>query len=161
MNYLLLFSVLIIIVCICYYIISRTRNEDFTIFNHGIEVRSNSLAGRGIFATQLFKKGETIEICPCLKDDDNNFTGTLADYVFSYGDDKHSVLALGYCSLINHSDSPNCQWVWSPYRKDMIMMVALRDIKPGEELLHSYGSDWFDQREYLKKGENNESSGFY
>ncbi|MDJ0834331.1 MAG: SET domain-containing protein [Gammaproteobacteria bacterium] len=43
-----------------------------------------------------------------------------------------------YCDLkyINHSDKPNACYY------DDKSVVALRDIKPGEEITHNYEADW-------------------
>jgi uncharacterized protein len=42
---------------------------------------------------------------------------------------------------LNHSCRPNCEPV---LRKGQVVLVALRDIVPGEELTYDYGKDYFD-----------------
>jgi len=42
---------------------------------------------------------------------------------------------------INHGCRPNCEPV---LRKGKIVLIALRDIAPGEEIAYDYGKDYFD-----------------
>ena len=41
----------------------------------------------------------------------------------------------------NHACRPNCEPV---LRKGKIVLIALRDIAPGEEIAYDYGKDYFD-----------------
>jgi len=154
-----IYGLLIIIIAVVIVLYSYTYHEYFTIKNVGIEVRDSSIADRGVFATRKFKEGDVIEICPCLKDKDANFTGTLADYVFTY-DDEHSILPLGYCAVLNHSIKPNVMWQLHPMKNDMMQMIAIRDIKSGEELFHDYGEDYWEGRDDIDLGSDNVSSGY-
>jgi uncharacterized protein len=47
--------------------------------------------------------------------------------------------------FINHSCSPNCEAQWD---EETIWIVALRDIRAGEELTFNYGYDLEDYREH-------------
>lgn len=135
------------------------KHDHFTIKNAGIEVRDSSIADRGVFANKYFTKGSVVEICPCLKDKDRNFKGILADYVFMY-DDEHSILPLGYCAILNHSETPNVMWQLHPMKNDMMQLIAIRDIIPGEELFHDYGDEYWDGRKHIAQNVNNISSGY-
>ena len=66
---------------------------------------------RGLFAKKNYKKNDVIEVCPTLKMnastiDKNN---VLHTYFFTPNNkpNNDSLLALGYCGLINHSDTTN------------------------------------------------------
>ena len=73
---------------------------------------------------------------------------------------KDSIMCCG--SLINHSDKPNCKLIRCD---DAFLVIALRDIKKGEELFIDYGSSYwkshklFDEinEEWKKIGSNDES----
>jgi len=43
--------------------------------------------------------------------------------------------------FINHSEDPNCEWI---EENDMIVIKALRDISPGEEITLKY--KWYDPK---------------
>ena len=47
--------------------------------------------------------------------------------------------------FINHSCTPNCEAEWD---EDRLWIVAIREIRPGEELSFNYGYDLEDYREH-------------
>lgn len=60
-----------------------------------------------------------------------------------YRQDGRAAVALGCISLVNHSSTPNCEFV-RHIDELMIDLVALRAIEPGEELTIDYGMTlWF------------------
>lgn len=66
-------------------------------------------------------------------------------YVFNWGESS-TALALGFGSLYNHSFTPNATTLETA---DELVITALRDIDPGEEIFINYtGTDtsgvWFD-----------------
>lgn len=66
-------------------------------------------------------------------------------YVFGWGEDS-TALALGYGSLYNHSYRPNAETLETA---DELVITALRDIQPGEEIFINYMGTaqdgvWFD-----------------
>jgi len=92
-------------------------------------VRDSGIHGKGLFATIDIVEGDiigSIEYKPVTEDGpyvlwvDQN-TGIQVDCELKY---------------INHSASPN-----ACYCEDLDV-VALRDIKKGEEITHDYGDDW-------------------
>ena len=102
---------------------------------------------RGLFAKKNYKKGDIIEICPTLKlngtDIDNK--SILHTYFFTPNDKTktNSLLALGYCGLINHSTSKqNCSWIVTDDDNN-ITMYATKDIANGEEFFTSYGENYW------------------
>ena len=106
-------------------------------------------SGRGVFATKDYKKGDIIEICPCVKTETDELNGKFRDYIFELNDTM-SVVAVGYCSIYNHSDTPNSRYeVINEYKMNI---TALKDIKAGEEIFVTYGDTyWASRSETLKK----------
>lgn len=51
--------------------------------------------------------------------------------------------------MYNHSDNYNV--LWTVLSKDQIKFYASKDIKKGEEILTSYGDDYWKTRNVLKK----------
>mgnify|MGYP000135520506 FL=1 len=96
-----------------------------------LEVRRSAVHGRGLFASLPIKKGTELGLCktkPAKKD---------GPYVLSLddeGNERYRVL----CDLrfINHAKKPNVAYY------DDLTVVALKNIKAGQELLHDYGDDW-------------------
>ena len=138
---LLTFLVVYIVTCLIY------RKQDHFL-NLPFEVRlSEKIGSDGLFAVRDIKKGEIIESCPLITDNNKNFKGKTNDYIFKY-DKNNSSLVLGYCSMINHSDNPNLEYY---FENDNLIMKAVRDIKKDEELYNTYGSKWWKSRSIDKK----------
>lgn len=113
-----------------------------------LEVRVSKLGGRGVFSPERIVMGQQIESCPCLKLSDTETVGGLSDYAFQEGDGVHNLLVLGLGSMYNHSDEPNAE-----YHRDGMDQVytATRDIEPNEEILISYGTEWWEGRNLKPK----------
>src|SRR3989304_3030920 len=94
-------------------------------------------AGRGVFAAQNIKKGETIEICPIIlvpkKDVSNLRESILVNYYFYFNGKRNLAIALGFGSIYNHSYQPNATYI-KKSKERVIEFVAIRDIKNGEEI---------------------------
>jgi hypothetical protein len=111
--------------------------------------------GRGVFALRKIRAGETIEEAPVVIVSESEVAHldatVLGDYYFLWGDDeKQAALLLGWCSLCNHSYTPNARFTLHPKRLT-IEFVALRDIAEGEEVTTNYNGNpksrepvWFD-----------------
>lgn len=107
-----------------------------------IEVRKSQIskAERGVFAKDLIKKDEVIEICPVLvvprKDYPILKKTILRNYYFMWGKVTCGI-CLGFGSLYNHSYKPN-----ATYKKDIkdqtIRFIAIKNIKKGEEITVNY-----------------------
>ena len=114
--------------------------------------------GRGVIAAQPIARGELVERCPVLiipASDRSAADGTIVfTYVFMwehdtveedlYNHEGRAGIALGYTSLLNHSYTPNCEFI--RHIDDLtIDLVALRAIGAGEELTIDYQMTlWFD-----------------
>ncbi|MBM7694537.1 SET domain-containing protein [Peribacillus deserti] len=106
--------------------------------------------GRGIFAVKLIKKGEFIHKAPVIvspKKEFNYLKHTIfREYLFDWGSAPGDIaLALGYGSLFNHSYSPNAIYYMN-FKKRTIKFYAIKDIKPGEEILVNYNGNPTDKR---------------
>ncbi len=102
--------------------------------------------GRGVFATADVRKGEIVEVCPTLDVESKDVSGRMDDYVFSSNAGEGiSRLILGYGMLYNHADEPDIEHV--EHGEDEVAMIALRDIREGQEIMLSYGREWWDSRE--------------
>ncbi len=110
--------------------------------------------GRGVFASENIKKGETIEVAPILVLQFEDFVETRWNLLFEYYFwlDDEVVLALGYGSMYNHAADSNAEYKIDIKNKS-IAFNALRDIKEGEEIFFNYkGSTsakaplWFERK---------------
>jgi uncharacterized protein len=114
--------------------------------------------GRGVFAARRFEPGETIEVCPVValsEAEARTLDRTaLYDYYFGWGHDgKAAAIGLGFCSLYNHSITPNAE-----HHKNLaggtITIVARETIAPGQEIFIRYNTGmgraeqpvWFEVR---------------
>ncbi|TGD73489.1 SET domain-containing protein-lysine N-methyltransferase [Mangrovimicrobium sediminis] len=92
-------------------------------------VKKSKIHGKGLYTGIALKKGTLLGRC------DSKLVKKPTPYTLWLTDDK---LADVTCKLkyINHHKSPNVAYY------DDLSVVALRDIKAGEELTHDYGEDW-------------------
>ena len=106
-----------------------------------IIIKKSLRHGWGVFAEKNIKKGEKIEQCYFIlsKGQDNS----LEDFYFAV-ERKYAIL-LGFGSIYNHSDDPNANYSIN-ITKRIATIKAQKNIKKGEEILISYGEDWFKSR---------------
>ncbi|WP_295968020.1 SET domain-containing protein-lysine N-methyltransferase [uncultured Xanthomonas sp.] len=118
-----------------------------------IAARKSRIHGNGVFAVLPLKKGErVIEYKGRRRShaevdlDEAGDVETGHTFLFTLSDDY--VIDANYegndARWINHSCAPNCEAViveaeGDDRRKDKVVIEALRDIKPGEELTYNYG----------------------
>lgn len=114
-------------------------------------------AGRGVFAAADIAGGEIIEMCPVIGIPDADAAhiseSMLVNYIFFLGKEKNMpVLALGFGSLYNHSDSPNARYDGNSDNQ-VITFTAVKTIRAGEEITVDYAPQrdadsaamWFTQ----------------
>ena len=137
------FAVLTVLgmVAACSLLLRPRRDEGFEV--EGLRVGLTK-HGRGVFATRKYARDEIIEVCPLVVDHNDSWGEALADYIFGHGS-KNSALALGYCSLYNHSDTPNVTYEVDKHTNCMVFK-AERDIRSGEQFFVHYGGDWWESR---------------
>jgi SET domain-containing protein len=62
------------------------------------------------------------------------------------------VIAFGYGSLYNHSNTPNADWDIHPQNEDAFRFYALEDIYPDQEIFVYYGDEsYFLDKSYTPK----------
>ena len=126
---------------------SRTERDEVRCYRSPkIEVRSNGLEGRGIFAKTKIEKGEVVAVKAghiITADELDEITLSVGDYALQI----HDGLYLGPRSrdevermtiFINHSCCPNVGF------QGQIIYVAMREINSGEELCHDYSMERTD-----------------
>jgi len=114
--------------------------------------------GRGVFTTAPISVNTIIEIAPVIvvsvPDREKLEQTLLYDYIFEWGADrKMAAVALGYISIYNHSNVPNCSYDMD-FDHETITITTLAEIKVGEELFINYmcpegpSADpvWFEQK---------------
>jgi SET domain-containing protein len=93
------------------------------------EVNESEIHGKGLFAKTRIRKNTVIG------DLQGRKTKTDGPHVL-WLDDEQGFLVENDLRYINHSATPNAIYY------DDLTVVALRDIKPGEEITHYYGEGW-------------------
>jgi hypothetical protein len=80
-----------------------------------LTIASSHNRGRGVFTTAPIPAHTNIEIAPVIvvdaKGREKLEQTLLYDYIFEWGaDTKNAAVALGYISIYNHSNEPNCRY---------------------------------------------------
>jgi hypothetical protein len=122
-----------------------------------LTLASSDKRGRGVYTTEPIEAHTTIEIAPVIVVDASGREKLeqtlLYDYIFEWGaDSKMAAVALGYVSMYNHSNQPNCAYEMD-FEQETISIKTLCAIKAGSELFINYmcpegpSSDpvWFEQ----------------
>lgn len=112
-----------------------------------LRVKKSPRGGRGVYAARYFRKGDLIERCHLIVANDDDWGEALSDYIFSHGEST-AAIPLGNGLLYNHDDDPNADYV---IRNAFMTITAARDIRSGEEIFVSYGSDWWEMRDHVCK----------
>jgi SET domain-containing protein len=104
--------------------------------------------GRGVVARKRIPKNTLIEAAPVIKmkkRDRLTRETVLSHYPFEWNEPPFvHALALGWVSLVNHADVPNCRCEVDT-GDEVLRLFTIADIAKGEELSHNYGIDpWFD-----------------
>jgi hypothetical protein len=105
---------------------------------------SNTINSRGVFANKNYYKNDIIEICPCIKINSLVHNEVpLENYIFKLNK-NYCVVGFGYCSMYNHSDTPNASW--QIMNENQIRIKIIKDIKKDDEILVSYGDEYWSTR---------------
>lgn len=92
-----------------------------------VEVRNSPIHGRGLFATTFIPEDTVLGILQTVPADPEKLDGPYVLWVD--GDPVEVACDLRY---INHSEAPNAVYY------DDLTVVTLRDVLPGEEIVHDY-----------------------
>jgi len=112
-------------------------------------IRASRIHSAGCYTTAAIKKGtfvvEYMGPRITVEEADARYSDRPETYLFGLADGKQVIDGDGIAAFINHCCDPNCE----PEEVDgRIWIVALRDIKAGEEITFNYGYDLVDYREY-------------
>lgn len=145
-------------------------------FIRKVEVKPSPIHGLGVFATEDIPKRFCVECSPVILHYpaifhkwiiDRGSRHILHDYVFAWrsdkslrGSDGRDAMPLGYVGIYNNSfESPNAQWKHRNGDYPALLIVAMKDIKKGEEILvryhpdpEAYGLEW-STPEFIKNKE--------
>ena len=113
-------------------------------------VLDSGIHGRGAFAMRGIGSGETlVEYTGELIPKSESAKRCAAGNPFIFAIDDHWDLDGDHpdnpARFLNHSCSPNCEAV---LRGGQVWILALRDLRPGEELTFDYGYDIEDYRDH-------------
>jgi len=105
----------------------------------GLILRESSIHASGCYTTSPIKKKTFIVeyTGPHIskKRADDLYENARRTYLFGLDDGRHVVDGTGIAAFINHSCVPNCE---TDEVDGQIWIIALRDIKAGEELTYDY-----------------------
>jgi uncharacterized protein len=128
---------------------SLDLNADDVAWTDALVVRPSPAHGLGVFARRSFEPGDVIERVPLvvIPDDEMHFARLRGTIMHRYPmpgvpDDDHSAWMLGYGALYNHEPDPavlNARWTYSGGRT--LLFLAVRPIRPGDEITYDYGDD--------------------
>lgn len=112
----------------------------------GVSIKGTKKMGRGVYTKNAIKKDSIIEVAPVVvmnAEERILLDKTLLhDYIFEWGEKKDQCcMALGLVPMYNHSFEANCEYEMY-FKKEVIAVKAVRDIKAGEELFINYNGDW-------------------
>jgi SET domain-containing protein len=148
MILLLLIIILIILLFINFQCSESFENTDIPYIFPMDNISISPVGDRGVIASKDYKEGDILEVCPCIKQENTEIRGRINDYAFSF-DEKHSLIAFGYCSMYNHSDDNNASW--KVLNENQMIVKAKKNIKKGEEIFVSYGTGYWNTRGMKKK----------
>jgi len=114
-----------------------------------IEVRNDTLAGRGVVAVTDIERDEIVAIKAghiMRQDEVKRITETVGDFALQIDDEfylspRYEEEVDDMTVFINHSCDPNVGF------RGQVVYVAMRDIKTGEELCHDYSMERSDHYE--------------
>lgn len=148
-NIIIIIIIIVLILSLAFNKIETFEStDDIVFYPSNIYVKKSNKGGkygRGVYANKDFNMNETIELAPYIEDKEINTTGIVRDYTFSRkGNDPDTVvIAFGFASLYNHSDSNNATWT---VNDEHVKIYAVKPIKKGEEIFITYGSKYWESR---------------
>ena len=112
-----------------------------TLLTKKLTVKKSPIHGYGVFAGEKIEKGEVIEECYAILTAGQD--RALNNYYFGAQDKTAVLTGLGF--IYNHSEQPNATYFFDELNNVMVFQ-AKNAIETGEEIVISYGENWFDCR---------------
>jgi SET domain-containing protein len=134
---------------------ARASDQLQPVPNERLEIRSDPVKGRGIFAREAIAAGTLIEAAPVIIVPEAQCAlldrTILHDYYFHWDGDPdgegRGAVALGLVALCNHSRRPNAR-VRRNFAQDTLDLVALAPIAAGDEVTIDYNCPlWFEPQD--------------
>jgi SET domain-containing protein len=134
---------------------ARASDQLRPVPNERLEIRSDPVKGRGIFAREAIAAGTLIEAAPVIIVPEAQCAlldrTILHDYYFHWDGDPdgegRGAVALGLVALCNHSRRPNAR-VRRNFAQDTLDLVALAPIAAGDEVTIDYNCPlWFEPQD--------------
>ena len=107
--------------------------------SRGLVIRSSAIHAAGCYTTRAIRKGKRV-----IEYDGPRFSKAEADeryknrdltYLFSFGEGGEVIDGFGTAMFLNHCCDPNCE---TEEEDGRIFILAIRDIRAGEELTYEY-----------------------
>lgn len=98
-----------------------------------VYVGDSEIHGKGLFASKKIKEGSLLGVLECERTKEDGPHVLWVDSGKKKG--KRYKVTCDF-KFINHSPEPNVAYY------DDLTVVALKNIKKGEELTHNYGDEW-------------------
>lgn len=98
------------------------------------KVGNSPVHGKGLFATRNIGHGKVLGICKTVAPKKSELDSPYVLHRLN----GSAVMVVDDLKYINHSAKGNVAYY------DDLSVVALKNIKAGQELLHDYGDDWKD-----------------
>ena len=143
---------LLIIILIILFFINVQCSESFENTEHPYSfstdlIKTSKVGDRGVIASKDYEPGDVLELCPCIKQENDGIAGKIEDYIFEL-DEDYSLIAFGYCSMYNHIDDNNAEW--EILNDNQLVIKAIKNIKKGEEIFINYGDNYWSSRKMKK-----------
>jgi uncharacterized protein len=113
-------------------------------------IRSSAIHAAGCYTTARIRKGTLVVeyTGPRISKDeaDVKYADSPTTYLFGVGDGSTVIDGHGTAMFINHSCDPNCE---TEELEGRVWIIAIRNIRPGEELTYDYNLYDGDEDEAL------------
>ena len=128
------------------------KSRKFSWISPKVERRNSAIKGRGVFATARIRRGEVVSVSggfvvheveynrlwKVKPDFMRQYAIPIAEGFYLMSGEREAELETD--DFYNHSCTPNCGF------HGQVLIVAMRDIRPGEELTYDYVMTDFDPR---------------
>ena len=118
-----------------------------------IAIQMTKLKGKGVFAIKEYSQGDLIEKCPAVlisfAEADIVDRTKLGHYWFSWNEnclEEYGAFVGGFGMFYNHSQNANAIHL-PDFDSQVLNIIALRNIRCGEEITLHYNTIWFESVE--------------